>query len=297
MQDHYQSRNDGTCEIVERPDPVVWGRGSGPLEHADLEAFARDGFLLQEDLLTPGEADDLRRELARIMKRADPSNAEVISEPDSDEVRSVFLVHRTSEIFRRMAEDPRLVEPVRQLLGTDVYVHQSRVNLKPAAHGREFFWHSDFETWHVEDGMPRPRAVSASVALTDNTVFNGPLMVVPGSHRSFLRCAGQTPEDHYRSSLKRQVIGTPSVEGLRSLVERHGGLRAPLGRAGTVLFFECNLMHASPGNLSPYPRTNFFLVYNSVENRPRAPYGGGSPRPEFLAERHPTTIEPPHAAP
>jgi hypothetical protein len=47
-----------------------------------------------------------------------------------------------------------VVGPARQLLGSDVYVHQSRVNFKPGFNGQDFYWHSDFETWHAEDGMP-----------------------------------------------------------------------------------------------------------------------------------------------
>jgi ectoine hydroxylase len=44
-------------------------------------------------------------------------------------------------------------------------------------------------------------------------------------------------------------------------------------------------MHGSNGNITPDPRTNVFLVYNSVENAVEAPFGGMPPRPEFLAAR------------
>src|SRR3546814_19751740 len=72
------------------------------------------------------------------------------------------------------------------------YIHQSRLNYKPGFKGKEFYWHSDFETWHVEDGMPRMRALSMSVLLAENTPHNGPLMLIPGSHQSFLTCVGET---------------------------------------------------------------------------------------------------------
>ena len=85
-----------------------------------------------------------------------------------------------------------------QLLGSRVYVHQSRINYKSGFDGKEFYWHSDFETWHAEDGLPRMRAVSASIALSDNTPLNGPLMLIPGSHRHFVACIGETPDDHYK---------------------------------------------------------------------------------------------------
>jgi ectoine hydroxylase len=64
--------------------------------------------------------------------------------------------------------------------------------------GKEFYWHSDFETWHAEDGMPKMRAVSCSIAFDDNHEFNGPLMVIPQSHQKFISCIGETPEEHHK---------------------------------------------------------------------------------------------------
>src|SRR5690606_8361003 len=161
---------------------------------------------------------------------------------------SLFRLHRTSELFQRITQLPRVVGMIRQLLGDDVYVHQSRINFKPAFDGKEFFWHSDFETWHIEDGMPRMRAISMSLRLTENHEFNGPLMVVPGSHRHFVRCVGRTPDDHYQQSLKKQQYGVPSREAMAWLVDQ-GGIVAPKGPPGSAVFFDCNLMHGSCGNL------------------------------------------------
>ena len=172
----------------------------------------------------------------------------------------------------------------RQILGSEVYVHQSRVNLKPGFDGKEFYWHSDFETWHVEDGMPRMRALSASIALTHNHPFNGPLMLIPGSHKTFIPCVGKTPDEHYRQSLKKQEYGVPDQASLKRLTDR-GGIVAPTGPAGSVLFFDCNTMHGSNSNISPFARSNVFFVYNSVENALTEPHCGLKPRPEHIATR------------
>ncbi|HBP75798.1 MAG TPA: ectoine hydroxylase, partial [Alcanivorax sp.] len=145
-------------------------------------------------------------------------------------------------------------------------------------------WHSDFETWHSEDGMPRMRAISASIMLTDNNEFNGPLMLIPGSHHYFVPCQGVTPKDNWKDSLKSQRLGVPSQENLAELVEQ-GGIQAPKGPPGSLLLFECNTLHASNKNLSPWPRSNLFFVYNSVDNTLEDPYCGHQPRPDFLANR------------
>ncbi|HMB76414.1 MAG TPA: ectoine hydroxylase, partial [Kiloniellaceae bacterium] len=79
-------------------------------------------------------------------------------------------------------------------------------------------------------------------------------------------------------------LGVPDHESLALLVER-GGIAAPKGPAGSVLFFECNTMHGSNSNITPWSRSNVFLVYNSVENRLSEPYCGLEPRPAHIASR------------
>jgi ectoine hydroxylase len=287
--DPYGSRTGSHWEIVGREDPVVGGgddvyEGGHALQAEQVKRFARDGFHHAPALYSETQAGELLAEANRLAQAVAGPRPGVVIEPGSNVVRSLFRIHRTSDAFRAVAEDRRLLDVATQLLGSDVYIHQSRINFKPAFDGKEFFWHSDFETWHIEDGMPRMRAVSVSISLTDNNEFNGPLMVVPRSHHSYVRCVGATPENHFEQSLKKQQYGVPSREAMCRLVER-GGIAAPKGPPGSALFFDCNLMHGSGGNLSPYPRTNLFLVYNSVENALVEPFGDRPPRPEYLAER------------
>ncbi|MCU7536447.1 phytanoyl-CoA dioxygenase family protein, partial [Prescottella equi] len=134
--------------------------------------------------------------------------------------------------------------------------------------------------------MPRPRAVSASIALTENTSHNGPLMIMPGTQRYFVQCAGATPDDFYRESLVTTTpgVGVPSEEVITDMWQRHG-IEVLTGGAGSMTMFDCNALHASGGNISPMPRANVFVVFNSVENVVQAPFSGSAPRPSFLARR------------
>src|SRR5690606_35110836 len=123
-----------------------------------------------------------QRELDSLRKSEELKKSEqTITEPGSGETRSIFRVHDVSRLFKELAADQRLAGLARYLLDDDVYIHQSRLNYKPGFRGKEFYWHSDFETWHVEDGMPRMRALSMSITLTENYPHNGPLMLIPGS--------------------------------------------------------------------------------------------------------------------
>lgn len=285
--DVYPSRNDRDAAIMARQDPVVYGEGAyaSALTSQQLESYEQNGFLIIEDAFSEDEVAALRAEVDAM--NADPAIValdEAIKEPGSNAVRSIFRVHELNSRIDGLARDPRLLNVVRQILGSEVYMHQSRANLKPGFKGKEFYWHSDFETWHVEDGMPEMRALSCSVLLTDNNACNGPLMLIPGSHRHFISCQGETPDQHYKKSLKQQEYGVPDPLSLELLAEQ-GGIHPVVAKAGSVVFFDCNTMHGSSGNISPWPRANVFMVYNSVENRLTAPKYGLSPRPDYIAAR------------
>jgi ectoine hydroxylase len=285
-QDLYPTRLGTPKPPMERKDPAVWGTpDDGPIDAATLAGYDEKGYLQVPNLVTPDEVELFRGELRRLS--ADPqvrADERTIVERQSQEVRSIFEVHKISDVFARIANDPRVVGRARQILGSDVYIHQSRVNFKPGFDGKEFYWHSDFETWHAEDGMPRMRAVSISISLTDNYSFNGPLMIMPGSHKTYVSCVGETPDDNYKQSLVQQEAGTPDHDALTMLADKHG-IDVLEGRAGGATMFDCNCMHGSNGNITPFARSNVFIVYNSVQNACVEPFGAAKPRPSFIGAR------------
>lgn len=294
MQDHYPTRRADEPQLLPRSEPVArraWQPGA-PLSAEQIAQFDRDGFLVLEDVFSEVEMAALQSETGRLLR--DPKDLReqtVIAEPGSREIRSIFDIHQQSGMMARLAADERLAGVARWLLDDEVYVHQSRLNYKPGFKGKEFYWHSDFETWHAEDGMPRMRALSMSVLLAENTPNNGPLMVIPGSQHVFIACVGETPADHYKASLRRQEYGVPDEHTLAELAHRQG-IVAPTGKPGTVIVFDCNTMHGSNGNITPFPRANAFLVYNAVSNCLEAPFAATAPRPDFIAARGVKTIMP-----
>ena len=290
MTDLYPSRVADQPQWMARKDPVIhsdW-HSESPLSQAQHDAFERDGFLVLENVFEADEIATLQAEMNRlrgIPATLDPQT--IVAEPSSGALRSIFAVHQQSALLGRLAADERLVAIANHILGDEVYLHQTRLNYKPGFDGKEFYWHSDFETWHTEDGMPRMRAISMSVQLVDNFEFNGPLMLMPGSHKTFVTCVGETPEDHYKESLRKQEYGVPDRDSLAKLAEQHG-IVAPTGPAGSVVIFDCNTMHGSNGNITPYPRANAFMVYNAWANRLEKPFGAERPRPEFIGAREHT---------
>ncbi|MGW4483329.1 ectoine hydroxylase [Amycolatopsis sp. NPDC004368] len=291
VEDAYPTRITGTPEQLPRVHPTVWGtEADGPIDAATLANHEAKGYTVDEGLLSPGEVQTYWQELVRLSSDRDlRADERVITESRTGEVRSIFDVHVISELIAELVRDPRVLDRARQMLGSEVYVHQSRVNYMPGFKGTGFYWHSDFETWHAEDGMPAPRAVSCSIALTDNYPYNGGLMVMPGSHRTFVQCAGETPDDNYKSSLKDQRVGVPAEDDITKMAAEYG-IDQFTGAAGTALWFDSNVMHGSSNNITPYPRSNIFLVFNSVENALGEPFAASSPRPSFIAGRDATPV-------
>lgn len=193
LTDVYPSRGGRKSELQKRKDPVTYHSATDdmPITPEQLAHYTNEGYLVLKDFFSEEEVGAFEEESERLRNKEDDQLSDyVITEPGSRDVRSVFMIHENSPVFRRLAWDKRLAGLASFLLGDEVYIHQSRLNYKPGFRGKEFYWHSDFETWHVEDGMPRMRALSISLTLTENYEYNGPLMVIPGSHKVYATCEG-----------------------------------------------------------------------------------------------------------
>jgi ectoine hydroxylase len=292
--DLYPSRTGNRESLLPRLDPVVYedprySHSEFSLTEDQVASYEENGFLVIPDYL-PELVSPLNEEIDSLKDRMAGAE-ELYTEPDSNALRTVFKPFAHSRLIDSVSRDPRILQPVMQLLGSQAYIMQSRINVKPAFTGKSFPWHSDFETWHVEDGMPRMRALTAWIMLTENTAHNGPLYVVPGSHKRYISCAGRTGKDNYKTSLKRQTLGVPRQETMREVLEDHD-IVAVEGKPGSLVIHECNLLHGSPDNISADPRTILMFVYNSVLNRPVAPFGGVEPRPHYLSNPDTAALEP-----
>ncbi|GAA1090855.1 phytanoyl-CoA dioxygenase family protein [Nocardiopsis composta] len=286
--DEYPTRKDRAPALLYRTHPTVWGPvEDGPCTTGEIEAYAAAGYVRAGGLLTGDEIRGLAAELDRL--RGDDGmlvdDRTAIAEGlDGAQVRSVYEVHRISDAFAELARDPRVVDRARQILGSDVYLYQTRATHVPALDDVDVHWHSDFETWHAEDGMPAPRAVAVSIALTDAVEDNGALRVMPGSHKTFVSCVGETPEDHYLDAGKSQEAGLPD-DGSLSIMTAMYGVDVLDAEAGAVTVCDANLMHGTAANATSHPRSELLLVFNSVENTCVDPFSADAPRPAFLGAR------------
>ncbi len=240
------------------------------LSNEQLAAFETEGFLFLPSVFTEDEIGVLNGELPGIFSQQRQEN---VREKGSESVRTTFAAHTFNEAFHRLGAHPRVIEPVRQILDGEVYMHQYKINGKAAFDGDVWQWHQDYGTWARDDLMPEPRAMNIAVFLDDVTEFNGPLVFIPRSHRQGKLNAGH---DVKTTSYPLWTLDNSTVTQLAAEV----GLVAPKGPKGSVLMFHCNLVHASPGNISPYSRTIVYLSLCEVGNHIRQ-----FKRPEWIAHR------------
>ena len=251
------------------------------LKPDQLASFDREGYLFFPGLFSPAEMQKMNSAVPELYSRREPYN---VREKDRDAVRTNFAGHLVSEPFARLARHPRMVEPVQELLGEALYMHQFKINGKMAFEGDVWQWHQDYGTWMNDDQMPTERAMNVAIFLDDVNEFNGPLMFIPGSHKK-----GVVDAKHDLTTTS-YPLWTVDHDLIAQLVQRaggkQGGIVSPKGPAGSMILFHSCLLHASSSNLSPWNRVSVYLSLCAVSNHIRR-----FKRPEFIAHRDFSPIE------
>ena len=120
----------------------------------------------------------------------------------------------------------------------------------------------------------------------EKDAINGPLMIIPKSHRYGTLAAGH---DESTTSYPLWTLDSPTVTRLCAEAAAPGGVGivAPTGRPGSVLMFHGNLVHASPPNITPYPLKIVYVTFCACSNHITK-----FTRAEWIAHRDFTPIAP-----
>ncbi|WP_193200714.1 phytanoyl-CoA dioxygenase family protein [Nostoc sp. MG11] len=260
------------------------------LTQDQIRKYEDEGMLFLPNYFSEAEVNVLREELSLLPEN--PSGR--MMENDNQTIRAFHGVHIHSKIFQSLIQHPLLLEPAQQILGDSVYLYQFKINMKAAFTGDIWPWHQDYAFWYEEDGMREPRIINVGIFLDEVNQFNGPLYLISGSHKEGLikfemhSSAVEGEDVSWEANVSANLKYCLDNATITRLVER-GGIIAPVGCAGSVLFFHGSIAHSSVPNISPYPRRLLLITYNSVENIPRP---SGKPRPEFLVCRDYTPLQP-----
>ena len=252
------------------------------LSQEQLDRFEREGYLFFPSLFTPEEIALLNAEVPRLYAQRRPEN---VREKGSESVRTNFAAHMYSAPFARLARHPRMVEPVEQLFGEKLYMHQFKINGKNAFDGDVWQWHQDYGTWLNDDLMPDAARDERRDLPRRGQRVQRPADVHSGQPQA-RRARGRTrPHHHQLSAVDHRQRQHPHAgrEGRRQGTAASSPRRAP---PGSMMMFHSCLVHASTSNLSPWNRVIVYLSLCAVSNHIRR-----FKRAEWIAHRDFTPIE------
>ena len=251
------------------------------LTEAQCQEFRDRGWIVVSDVFETNEVELLSDAALEVLERPGP---EVGRELDGSPHVS-WGMHLFDKRLAALCRHEDLINPSRTLLSNEVYVHQSRINMKQT-NGSIVAWHQAFGTYHRVDGVPDPKGVMIAVFLDDVTEVNAPLLAVPGSHKEGLVSTASldpTSTDFEQVSKYRYDI---TDETMAQLVDQYG-LEKITASAGSVLFMDMTVVHGSSVNISPLRRLLLFVNVCPVDNR-----GETYERPEYYAARDFSSIVP-----
>ena len=231
--------------------------------------YEEDGFLQIEGLISPDEISILQAEAARLGTPARGHSDANMYEKDSDRVRLSFALEKDSEACRLAQCIPRILGPVKQMLGDQVYLWLSRINHKMARHGDLWQWHQDYTSWHMDDarGNSGNDMMTAMIMIDESTPENGPLRLVRGSHSVHGMRDGGVLDWFYDNRSTSYPVHTVTDAAMDALLAEHDIVECT-GPPGTVVFAAPLMVHGSAPNHTDSNRRNMYFVYNRLDKQP-----------------------------
>jgi ectoine hydroxylase len=297
--DLYPTRGDEEF-LCERKDPVIYGQdGDGCRRHlsdSEMSSYEKNGFVIVPNVFSKHEIASLNSDLAHLRRsKGREKKRHLRTDIPAGESESLFAPDKTSAVFHDLAREPRVLDRVHQILGTPAYLHRARIHVDAGANGTAYPWHSEFETWHAEDGVPRMHGVEAWLMLSPSNPMNGALQMLAKSHYIYAACRAQKralgaplPNDKDRTAA---IPARPSPETLTRLLY-FGALARAYGEPGTLVLCDSNLMYASAKGSNGNRRMTAMFSYNSMENLPIGqPFAGDTLRPSPVVNEDRTQLE------
>ena len=223
------------------------------LKH-EVESFHRDGFLIKRAMMSPEEmalihaALETDKSLGKhAMRNNDDaggfSKVTLFAPLDNGTLGTSLRLVRFVHLLRALLDER-----------TDVMHWMTRIIDKPPNCGGEWTWHQDFGYWR-QDGFRRPDMMTVYLAVDNQTMENGPLRLLRGSHQIGVA------QHSTQGSASRGVDSEQLNDALRRFPEE-----VPMLQSGDVMFIDSLLYHTSSGNKSPTHRRALTAVFTRADN-------------------------------
>jgi ectoine hydroxylase-related dioxygenase (phytanoyl-CoA dioxygenase family) len=230
-----------------------------PLTDEQIEHYRTEGYLVVPRVFGEEDLAKIDRTIAEMTAQAlaNPGEMSKVLELEPEPIdgrrvpRRIYNPYDAHETFRTLATDPRVLDRIESLIGFDINLQHSKLNMKPAKVGSVVEWHQDLAYFpHTNDDL-----VTTLIYLDDATEENGCLQVMPRHHSHYFRHA--TAEGYFAGMITEDITDGRFGRPL--------SLPAP---AGSVIFMHCITPHSSLPNRSTRSRRTLIFEYRAADAFP-----------------------------
>lgn len=220
--------------------------------------YEEHGYLVLPNRLPSDVVESLRAEIARFEEEAksltssnDRLDLEDSHTPETPRLRRIKLPHRISDVVRELMYSDLILAPARDLIGPDLRLHTTKLNMKSAGYGAAVEWHQDYAFYpHTNDDI-----LAIGVIIDDMAKENGPLMVFPGSHK------GPVYDHHvdgvFAGAFLPEAVGLDMKDAVQLT-----------GPAGSISLHHGRIVHGSALNTSDRARRILFYEMMAADAFP-----------------------------
>ena len=215
-------------------------------------SFTNDGYIVEKNLFSEDEINKLKKFIESSSEKKNESRE---TRSSTGKLNITLWDHPSDDLFGKFSTNERIVKPMEEYLGDEVYHYHSKIIWKKPGDGG-FDWHQDYGYWY-HNACLYPDMGSCFIMLDKATKENGCLKVLKGSHKVGRIGHGisDTPEQ------------TADMERITELEKRHESVYIT-AEPGDALFFHSNLLHSSNENKSNDSRRTLIVCFNTKSNNP-----------------------------
>lgn len=243
------------------------------------DQYEQNGFTIIPNFLTLEELVELQQTISHIENN--PSIGKFIYEKDGITMRSLMSYHDNEPVLKKYTRLPKILNITKEIIGSPIYVSQSKINKKKPQKGKKWDIHRGFTFWHLLDAMPEAYMISVFIFVTDQTIENGAIYALAGSHKEVNK-EQLKDESLLLGSREQDTAANLSIQIKKDYIEQYTSQYEKVyltGKAGDLLLMHPLLLHASDSNESDASRDLMITVYNSIDNLPQ-----NHRRPDYLCE-------------
>ena len=228
------------------------------LTKAEIEQYRELGYLVVSGVFDAELLAEIRRavdaiiaDAGKVTTHTDVYDLEESHTQQAPRVRRIKTPHKHFPFFAELTRNPRITGVLAQLIGSDLRLHGAKLNMKSAGYGAAVEWHQDWAFYpHTNDDV-----LATGLYLDDCDMANGPLLVVPGTHKGPVY-------DHHADGYFVGAMA-PEIEGLD-----YAKAMPLTGKAGSMTIHHARLVHGSALNTSSKPRRLLLHEYTAADAWP-----------------------------